>query len=117
MTSEVGVTSDDVDKILAALSHHQRRETLNILRNAGRSLALADLSIELTLELEDFDSKAEAKKRAERLQIELYHSHVPRLEEAGLIDYNVDRNVVALTDTATDGDLVETEEELTTFAL
>lgn len=116
MTSEAGVISDDVDEILVALSHHERREALNILRTAGRPLALADLAVELARKLEDFDSKVEEKERAERSKLELYHRHIPRLAEAGLLDYDEDRNVVALTDTATDGDFVETEQELTTFA-
>lgn len=116
MTSETGVTADDVDEILVALSHHQRRETLDILREAGCPLAVADLSVELARKLEDFHSEHEAKKRAEQLQVELYHCHVPRLAEAGLLEYNEDRRVVTLTETASESTVVDTERELAAFA-
>lgn len=115
MKSEPGDTVKETDEILIALSHHQRRETLKILRTIGRPLALADLAIELTRQLENIDSTVEEQQRAERLKLELYHCHIPRLSDVGLVEYNEARNVVALTETATDSDVVTAEQELTAF--
>lgn len=104
---------EGTDSILIALSHHQRREALNILREANRPLALADLALELTHQLEDTSCETETQRQAERLQIELYHCHIPKLESAGLVEFDTDQNVVLLTEAAGDTDILDLEFELT----
>lgn len=104
---------EDADSILIAVSHHQRRETLNILREANRPLALADLALELSRQLEDTSCEDETRRQADSLRLQLYHCHIPKLEAAGLVDLDTEQNVVSLTESASDMDVLDIEFELT----
>lgn len=49
------------------------------------------------------------QQRAERLKLVLHPSHIPRLSDTGLVEYDEARNVMALTESATDSDVVTAE--------
>lgn len=109
-------TPDEVNALVTSLSHHHRRETLSILRDSDRPLALADLAITLVRRQAVEGGNVEAKRQAEQLQIELYHCHVPKLEAAGLVAYDSERNVVTLTESGRDEAIIEAEAELSVLS-
>lgn len=109
-------TSDEVNTLVTTLSHHHRRETLSILRETDRPLALADLAITLARRQAVGCGMVEAKRQAEQLQIELYHCHVPKLEAAGLVAYDSERSVVGLTESGRDEAIIDAEAELTVLS-
>jgi len=71
--------------VLAVLADQQRSLTVNDLRNAiikhNHHTSITDAATELTT----------------RVQIELVHVHIPKLEEAGVIEYDMDRQLVEPT--------------------
>lgn len=96
-----------MDELLVAISHHQRREALNVLHEANSPLAVADLAGDLVRQLEECPDDLEANRQTERLKIELYHCHLPKLAAAGLVTFDPKRNVVSLTDTRLDSEMFE----------
>ncbi len=81
----------------------ERTELFRILANPSRLFALRYLSRRVgaaTLEeLSDYVASAsgfETRVDAERVAVSMHHSHLPRLEDAGLVRYEADRDAVEL---------------------
>lgn len=78
------------------LSNARRRGVLAVLREAAAPLALADLAADL-VEREDRPAAGPPDYDAiQRRYVMLYHTHVPRLVDAGLVEFDADRRVVSL---------------------
>jgi hypothetical protein len=86
------LTKDEVFEVLSSsrrrriLYHLQRREGTADLRTLAR-----DIAIDETGETFDDDD-------VKRFYISLYQTHVPRLEEVGLVSYDRENQSVALTE-------------------
>lgn len=76
-----------------------RRRVIGCLRDAGVSLSLADLALELARREPDGDEE-DVWDRADCYWVELFHTHVPALEAAGLVEYRPERRTVSLSGTA-----------------
>jgi len=85
-----------LDAMFGALSNSRRREALRCLGEYDEPLALADLADEVAVAERGgpiTDIRAEVVKR---VYVSLYHTHVPKLEDAGLVRYDQERDIVAL---------------------
>lgn len=82
-------------ELLRALAHERRREVLGVLGDHQRSLGLVELTHQVVEEGENLD-----RYDAERIYISLYHHHLPRLDDAGLVEYDDGRNTVTITERA-----------------
>jgi DNA-binding transcriptional ArsR family regulator len=110
MAREVVAAGDvDDDQVYEALAHARRRHVLAVLADESRSLSLTDVARELARrEAGDAVDEAEGGRAdhisvrsehaalADQLKITLHHRHVPKLEEAGLVDYDAEVKQVAL---------------------
>lgn len=87
----------DLDDVFRALAAERRRIALSYLQN-HRSLALADLA-ELVAE-EEWGKNVTAigDEFVRDVYLSLYHTHVPELEDAHLVQYTQDQDIVATTD-------------------
>jgi DNA-binding transcriptional ArsR family regulator len=75
-----GVASPDrIDRLLDALSHRRRRHALYELRGADGAVAVADLADAVAADLD---------AARDRVAASLHHHHVPKLSDAGLVDYD-----------------------------
>lgn len=92
-------------ELTAVLAGRMRRSVVDRLRAADVPLSLADLAVALARA--DVDAEADVWDRADCYWIELFHNHVPVLEEAGLVEYDHDRRTVSLSPAATDGTVDE----------
>lgn len=77
------------------LADRHRRYVLASLLDASTPVPLADLATELARV--ESGSDAGGMDRRRQLQIRLYHVHVPKLADAGLIEYHRERNTVELS--------------------
>lgn len=75
-----------------------RRRVIGRLQEAGVPLSLADLALELARRESGADT--DVWERADCYWIELFHTHVPTLEAAGLVEYHRERRTVSLSGTA-----------------
>jgi hypothetical protein len=95
------VTAGDDDTVVyEVLSHSHRRFALLALRTCGGVLALADLSMAVARMEADDDGTPFSKDRARNVEVSLslYHDHVPKMVDAGVVECDEDRRVVRLHD-------------------
>lgn len=106
--ANVETTGRERDELFDALTHRRRRRVLEVLRSAGQPLTLTALAEELALRSEE----EATDERTERLRVSLYHRHVPKLADTGLVEFDVDRKRVALAGTVPETVAAETERTL-----
>lgn len=92
-------TGADRGDLSAVLDDQIRLDVLTRLQDADVPISLADLAVEFARQ--ETDGEGDRWARAECYWIQLYHNHVPSLEEAGLVEYDRDRGTVALASTVT----------------
>lgn len=88
--------SNETDALLDALSHRYRRFALTALCGRDEPVALADLAVDVTERETGETGESLSKERAREIEISLYHVHVPKLDDAGLVEFDRDRNTVAV---------------------
>lgn len=86
------------DTIFSMLSNQRRRHVLHYLkRNAGpatiRELAEQIAAWENGIEIQEL-----SYKQRKRVYTSLHQTHLPKLDDCGIVEYNRDRGVVTLTD-------------------
>lgn len=84
-----------VDAALRLLSDRRRRLFLEVVTAYEEELTLADAA-EAVAEREAGQSVVElSPERIKEVYISLYHDHLPRLLEAGLLEYEQERDLVS----------------------
>lgn len=84
----------DWSPIYESLADGQRRRALQFLAQTTGAVDLA----EITDYLLETDDELQDDGSADRIALRLYHVHLPRLADAGLIRWTADRQTVSLTD-------------------
>lgn len=93
-------TSPDERNPYTILASPHRRHALHILGDAESPLALADLAADIAGR-ESKDANGDIDwKRIKRIHTALYHNHIPRCAELGLVEFNAARQTVTLSDSA-----------------
>jgi DNA-binding transcriptional ArsR family regulator len=85
----------DVGELFEALSDPGRRYVLTYLLQSEGSVACSEL-VDYVVERTDTGMTESEFRR--RVITELTHSHLPKLEAAGLVTYNMERQLVGPTD-------------------
>lgn len=93
--------SSDPDALLGVLSNSRRRFVVACLEEHATPMALADLADELATREHDAPLDRVPEDDVVAIYMSLYHVHVPKLSDAGLVEYSQERDAVAL---AEDGD-------------
>lgn len=94
--------SVDPDRLFSALRSRRARFALGCLHRHDDPLALADLADQVAAREHDrplADVSAEAVKR---VYVDLYHTEVPKLQDAGIVEYEQERDAIALSENAPD---------------
>lgn len=82
--------------IYSCLSSSRRRYALYCLRDAEKALSLADLAEDVA-DLETETPRPEIEKKTVKdVYLSLYHHHVPKLADAGLVQYDRELDLVSL---------------------
>lgn len=76
---------DQFDARLSAIATPERRLVLSALRNADAALSLTDLAAVVAAVTADSDDGAD---RIERAAAMLYHRDLPKLADAGLVEWD-----------------------------
>lgn len=83
--------STSPDTILSAIANEQRRAILGALANApGRTLDYDALVDRVAARMGDEDTERGSDEHRQRVRIALRHTHLPKLAEARIIDYEAD---------------------------
>jgi hypothetical protein len=96
--------------IFDVLSSRRRRAVLRLLRETDESLDLTALTEQIAADevgvsVDDLPSQAR-----KRVYVSLYQTHIPRLEDVGLVEYDSDTGIVTRTELATAIDPYLTED-------
>ncbi|WP_458210858.1 DUF7344 domain-containing protein [Haladaptatus sp. NG-SE-30] len=79
------------DTILSAVANEHRRATLNALDNASEKTLEYDVLVDRVADrVRDEDANLESAEHRQRVRIALHHTHLPKLDEARIIDYEAE---------------------------
>ena len=86
------------DRVLSAVANRRRRAVLYSLKNAsGGTLEYDTLVDRVADRTREGDEEGVSEERRQRLQIAIHHSHLPKLEESQLVEYETDTGHVRFT--------------------
>ena len=86
------------DMAFDLLSSRRRRFVLNRLQSAPEGVEIGDVATELAAFENDAPPEELSRKERKRIYVSLYQTHVPKLEEAGVVTYDSDSGLVQPTD-------------------
>lgn len=93
------------DEVFEVLKSPRRRYALYYLRREGGQAELSDLTEQVAAWENETTPAALSTEQRKRVYISLYQTHLPKLDEANIVDYDRDDGVVRLGDRATDLDI------------
>ena len=94
-TLQIATELEDVSADL--LADRRRRLVLGCVRDRDRPLALADLARDVAALEADTVPEDVSDDRAQGIRIDLYHVHLPKLDEAGLVAFDAGDRIVRPT--------------------
>lgn len=94
-------SDESLDALFGVLANRRRRYALRCLSNRAVPIGLADLAEDVAALEKETERTNLSASDVQNVHTALYHSDVPKLAEAGLVDYRRDRGTVALTSDAT----------------
>lgn len=87
----------DTETLFSALAHQYRRYTLSCLHQ-HHNLTLADLADEVAVHEHGMTIDGIPPDAVTDIYLALYHCHIPKLEDAALVHYDQDVDLVVITD-------------------
>lgn len=79
------------------LSNARRRFVLQSLQDSSNGVDLSDLAAELAATENGVSREELTSKQRKRAYVSLYQTHIPKMEDAGVIEYDQDAGVVHST--------------------
>jgi hypothetical protein len=87
------LTQDDVFELLSSA---RRRYVLYLLREADEPMKLTELASQVAAWEYDTDVDDLTEQERKRVYVSLYQTHIPHLDDAGVVAYDKDTGMVAL---------------------
>lgn len=85
----------DEERLIRLIAETRNRAILTILNDAARSLTVTALAERLVERDATGTATAAGEHDLERVKLSLHHTDLPRLDEAGLIEYDPETNAVS----------------------
>jgi hypothetical protein len=99
------------DTVFDLLSNARRRLILSYLQQADESVDIFELARKISAVENDIDVEDVSDKQEKRVYVSIYQTHIPKLESAGLIEYDSDSGELTLTNrTNAFGEFLPSEE-------
>lgn len=87
----------ETDALFAILSHERRRYALYCLQKYRNPMTLADLADEVArLEYDEQTIVGIPEEDIKRIYMDLYHKHIPKMNDANAVEYNQATDTVRL---------------------
>ncbi len=101
------------DVVFDLLSNSRRRFVLHYLKRADGPVSLSELAAQITATENDIPVDELTSQQRKRTYVSLYQTHIPKLQDAGAIDYDSESGLVTLSGGATEiGDYFRQESEI-----
>ena len=88
------------DLVFTMLSNARRRHVIHYLKQRGERVTIRELSRQVAAWENGIETDALDYKQRKRVYTSLHQTHLPKLDDAGIVDYDRDRGTVALDDAA-----------------
>lgn len=83
-----------IDEALHVLAEHRRRLTLEVVRDHDEAITLPDIADEVAVREYDRSLSDLHAETVAEVYTSIYHDHLPRLVEVGLLQYDQERDLV-----------------------
>ena len=93
------------------LSNARRRYVISCLRDRDEPVELTDLSRAVAAWENDTSVEELSDQQTKRVYVSLYQTHVPKLDDSGLVDYDQETGEIALTSSVNELDTYLPAEE------
>ena len=107
LPEEITSVTDDGDRdrlskdvIFELLKNRRRREVLTYLLESEGTVTLGELAEQIAAWENDTTVNALSSDQRKRVYVALYQTHLPKMDDAGIIDYDQDRGLIELSDNA-----------------
>lgn len=90
------------DVVFDLLSSPRRRFVLYYLNQVDDSVTIGELADQVAAWENEVDVEELSSQQRKRVYVSLYQTHVPKMDDAGIIEYDSDSGDVALADQAVD---------------
>jgi len=84
-----------LDDVFSLLADQRRRLLLSVMRSYGEEVTLPDAAEEVAARETGHTVRNISAERVKEVYLSLYHDHLPRLVDAGLLEYDQERDLVA----------------------
>ena len=88
------------DVIFELLKNRRRREVLTYLLEAEETVTLGELAEQIAAWENDTEVSALSSDQRKRVYVALYQTHLPKMDDAGIVEYDQDRGLISLSDNA-----------------
>lgn len=85
------------DEVYDILSNARRRFVIYFLRDRGEPVQLSELSDRVAAWENEVPIEDLTDQQVKRVYVSLYQTHIPKLEDTGIVEYDSDSGVVRLT--------------------
>ena len=103
LTDQRKYTPPEKDELYDLLSNHRRRYVIHFCKRADEPISLSDLAEKVAAREQDKTVEELTSAERKRVYTSLQQTHLDRLAEAGMVDYDGDR--VELTEDAAELDV------------
>jgi hypothetical protein len=106
LPDEIASVTDETDErlskdvIFELLKNRRRREVLAYLLDADETVTLGELAEQIAAWENDTDINALSSDQRKRVYVALYQTHLPKMDDAGIVEYDQDRGLISLADNA-----------------
>jgi hypothetical protein len=90
-----------LDLVFGILKNGRRRRVIKYLRDADEEVTLSDLAEHIAAIENDTTPAQLTSSQRKRVYVGLYQCHLPKMDDAGVIEYNQARGLVERTEQAT----------------
>lgn len=95
---ETPVEPLSTDDIFKTLSNRRRRYVLHYLRQSNDNVPMRVLSEQLAAWENGIEPSQVRPKARKRLYTALHQTHLPKMDQFGVVEYDKDRGIISLTD-------------------
>lgn len=85
---------EELSSCLSLLASERRRHVITIVSGVGEPITLADVADEVAIRESGRPLTELSPERVARVYTSLYHDHLPRLQDAGIVTYDQERDLV-----------------------
>lgn len=86
------------DVVFDLLNSSRRRMVLSYLREHGREITVTELAGQIAAMEHDTDVESLSREQRKRVYVSLYQTHIPKLADAGVVDYDPETGTVEPTE-------------------